>query len=87
VIIGFVKLVDEWAFGKEVVVGTTKEVVGVIMPWLDMSKRFVEGGVDPSSLARFSNWLGLFMFLALCVYMYWDCKRAKEDDSGPDINI
>ncbi|MHC4943255.1 MAG: OPT family oligopeptide transporter, partial [Planctomycetota bacterium] len=87
VIIGFVKLIDEWAFGTEVAVGNSTEVVGVIMPFLDISKRLVDGGTNPESLARFGNWLGLFMFLGLCAYMFWDCRRARADDEGPDINM
>jgi putative OPT family oligopeptide transporter len=87
VIIGFVKLIDEWAFGTEVAVGDSTEVVGVIMPFLDVSKRLIDGGTDPETLARFGNWLGLFMFLGLCAYMFWDCRRARADDGGPDINM
>lgn len=87
VILGFVKLIDESGFGKEVVVGTSTEVVGVIMPFLDIAGHLVSAGVNPESFARFANVLGLVMFLGLCAYMFWDCRRAKADDSGPDINM
>ena len=28
----------------------------------------------------FGNWLGLGLFLALCVYIYWDSCRAKAEE-------
>ncbi len=87
VLIGFIKLIDQWAFGKEVLVSGKTEVVGVVMPFIDLSRRFVENGVDPEWLARFSNWLGLVMFMGLCAYMFWDCCKARADDTGPDINM
>jgi uncharacterized oligopeptide transporter (OPT) family protein len=32
-----------------------------------------------------ANWLGLILFLALCVFVYWDCRTAKpaETAGGP----
>jgi len=87
VIIGFLKLIDELAFGKEIVVNGSQEVVGVIMPFLDVTRRLIEGGVDPVALMRFENWLGLFAFLGLCAWMFWDCRRARADEGGPDINM
>lgn len=53
--------------------------VGKIMPFLDMSGRMIDGGVDAESLARFENWLGLILFLLLCVFVYFDCRRAKPE--------
>ena len=50
-----------------------------IMPALDMSRRLIAGGTDPESLARFNNALGLAMFLALCVFIFWDVRRARAD--------
>jgi hypothetical protein len=49
------------------------------MPFLDMGGRMIDGGVNPEGLARFENWLGLILFLALCVFVYFDCRRAKPE--------
>ena len=56
-----------------------------IMPFLDISGRMRDGGVDPEGLARTENWLGLVLFLALCVFVYFDCLRAKP--SADDVEI
>lgn len=50
-----------------------------VMPALDMGGHLVEGGADPVGLARLQNWLGLLLFLALCVFVYIDCRRAKAE--------
>jgi len=80
VIIGVVKLIDEMAFGTKVQVGLETETVGKVMPWLDISGTLVDGGTDPAALARFGNLLGLVMFLLLCAFVYWDCRRAKPSE-------
>ena len=53
--------------------------VGKIMPFLDLSGRWLDGGADPSALARTQNWLGLILFLLLCTFVYFDCRRAKPE--------
>lgn len=50
-----------------------------VMPALDMGGHLVEGGTEPVGLARLQNWLGLLLFLALCVFVYLDCRRAKAE--------
>ena len=53
--------------------------VGKIMPFLDLSGRWLDGGGDPGRLARIENWVGLILFLALCLFVYFDCRRAKPE--------
>ena len=70
---------DKQFLGVKTVVGEGEKIVGKIMPFLDMSGRMIEGGVDPAGLARTQNWLGLLLFLGLCVFVYFDCRRAKPE--------
>ncbi len=56
-----------------------EQYVGKIMPFFDISGRMIDGGVNPEALARTENWLGLLLFLALCVFVYFDCRRAKPE--------
>ena len=67
VLVNFTGALDDLVFGK------------TIMPLLDMSGRMLDGGMDPEGLARTQNWLGLILFLALCVFVYFDCRRAKPE--------
>ena len=67
VLISFLGAIDDMWFGK------------VVMPAIDVSKRMLDGGVDPAGLARTQNWLGLLLFLGLCVFVYFDCRRAKAE--------
>jgi uncharacterized oligopeptide transporter (OPT) family protein len=48
-----------------------------VMTWLDISYRRVAAGADPEAVARTNNWLGLVFLLALALFAYWDCRRAK----------
>ncbi len=50
---------------------------GKVMHWLDVGGHLLAAGVNPESLVRFTNWLGLVAFIALCVFAYWDCRRAS----------
>ncbi|RMF76499.1 MAG: peptide transporter [Acidobacteria bacterium] len=50
-----------------------------ILPAIDISRHLVRGGVDAAGLARVENWLGLLFFLGLCVFVYWDCRRASKE--------
>ena len=79
VLVNLTTAVDERLLGAKVLVGTKEEVVGKIMPFLDMSGRMIDSGVDPEALARTENWVGLLLFLALCVFVYFDCRRAKPE--------
>jgi hypothetical protein len=31
------------------------------------------------------NWVGLFVFVAMSAYLFWDARRAKADEAGPRI--
>ncbi len=50
-----------------------------VMPSLDLGRRMLDAGVNPEHLARTQNWLGLVLFLLLCVFVYFDCRRAKPE--------
>jgi hypothetical protein len=79
VLVSFTGAVDELWLGVKTMVGTEEKLIGKIMPFLDMSGRMIDGGVNPESLARTENWIGLILFLALCVFVYFDCRRAKPE--------
>ncbi|MGB2984619.1 MAG: hypothetical protein WBE26_01940 [Phycisphaerae bacterium] len=81
VLVNFTAALDDLLLGVEKLVGGVEETVGKIMPWFDMSGRMVDAGVNPESLARVENWLGLALFLALCLFVFWDCLRAKPDET------
>jgi len=86
VLVSFTGAVDELALGvKQTLADGTELIVGKIMPFLDMSGRMIDRGVNPESLARIENWLGLVLFLALCVFVFWDCCRAKPDETLADL--
>jgi F0F1-type ATP synthase membrane subunit c/vacuolar-type H+-ATPase subunit K len=46
---------------------------------IDINKRFIEAGADPAQVMRTHNWIGLAAFLALCLFVYWNCRRAKPE--------
>ena len=79
VLVSFTGAVDELWLGTKTMVGTEEMLVGKIMPFLDCSGRMTDAGVDPVALARTENWLGLILFVALCVFVYFDCRRAKPE--------
>jgi putative OPT family oligopeptide transporter len=79
VLVNFTTAIDELSLGVKTLVNGTEKMVGKIMPFLDVSGRLVDAGVDPGDLARYQNWLGLILFLALCVFVYFDCRRAKPE--------
>jgi hypothetical protein len=86
VLVSFTGAVDEIIWGvKQTLADGTEVIVGKIMPFLDLSGRMLDGGVDGESLARFENWLGLILFLALCVFVYFDCRRAKVELGETEI--
>lgn len=88
VLVSFTGAIDEMAWGvKQTLADGTEAVVGVIMPFLDLSGRMIDGGANPESLARTQNWLGAILFLGLCVFVYFDCRRAKADEAGPEIHM
>jgi hypothetical protein len=79
VLVNFTTAIDELSLGVKTLVNGTEKMVGKIMPFLDVSGRLVDAGIDPGDLARYQNWLGLILFLALCVFVYFDCRRAKPE--------
>lgn len=54
-----------------------------IMNWLDFTQSRVDAGTSPDAVARAHNWLGLAAFVVLCLFVCWDCRRARPDRSGP----
>ena len=76
VLVNFTTALDDLLLGVKQASG---EMLGKIMPFLDMSGRMLDAGVDPEGLARTQNWLGAALFLALCVFIYLDCWRAKPE--------
>ncbi|HUU83636.1 MAG TPA: OPT/YSL family transporter [Phycisphaerae bacterium] len=87
VLVNFTAALDDLFLGAKTWVGSGEEIVGKIMPALDMNGRMIDGGVNPESLARTENWLGLVLFLGLCVFVYFDCRRAKPDAEAPEIHM
>ncbi|UCF33875.1 MAG: OPT/YSL family transporter [Phycisphaerales bacterium] len=85
VLVSFTGALDERWLGVKTMVGTEEQLVGKIMPFLDMSGRMIDGGVNPESLARVENWLGLILFALLCIFVYFDCLRAKKEEAGPEL--
>jgi hypothetical protein len=65
----------------EIAEGATQPFIGKIMPFLDASGRMLDAGINPDTLARVQNWVGLLMFLGLCLLVFWDCCRAKPDET------
>jgi hypothetical protein len=49
------------------------------MPFIDLGGRMLDSGVNPQALVRTENWLGLVLFLLLCIFVYVDCRRAKPE--------
>jgi len=87
VLLNFLAIIDEKVWGVATIVGGKEKTIGKIMHWLDVSGRLIDGGINPQSLARFANWFGLVMFIALCAFVYWDCLRAKPDEDAPEIHM
>lgn len=80
------KPVQHISEGVAEIVDGAQPFVGKIMPFLDVSGRMMDSGkVSPESLARAENWLGLLLFLGLCLFLYWDCSRAKPEE-GADLS-
>lgn len=50
-----------------------------VMPFLDCARRMIDAGVDPQGLARTENLLGGILFVLLCIFVYFDCRRAKAE--------
>jgi len=50
-----------------------------VMNALDLSARWINSGTNAEHVARTNNWLGLVFLLALALFAYWDCRRAKPE--------
>lgn len=79
VLINFTAAIDDLALGTKTLVDGVEKVIGKIMPSIDISGRLLDAGTDPGNLARIENWLALLLFLALCAFVYFDCRRAKPE--------
>jgi len=42
-----------------------------------LQQRCLTAGGDPVRLSQMCNWLGLVAFVLLCLFVFWDCRRAK----------
>ncbi len=73
------------------IIDVTWAVVSEMKPdWaagLNMGQRIVASGTDPIAWAQANNWFGLTAFLLLCLYVYWDCCRAKVEEGAPEIRM
>jgi putative OPT family oligopeptide transporter len=49
---------------------------------IDFAQRRVAAGADPAALAQSTNWLGLVAFVVLCLFVYWDCRRARPEGAA-----
>jgi putative OPT family oligopeptide transporter len=46
---------------------------------IDVTQRFIAAGADPARVMRTNNWVGLAAFVALCLFVFWNCRRAKPE--------
>ncbi|MEK7711350.1 MAG: OPT/YSL family transporter [Planctomycetota bacterium] len=44
---------------------------------LDFQRKWILAGGDPNAIGRNANWLGLCAFIALCLVVLWDARRAR----------
>jgi uncharacterized oligopeptide transporter (OPT) family protein len=62
-----------------------------LMKSIDVFSAMVRESADPAAraaeLGRMFNWIGLAAFLALCVYTFWDARRAKPEEGAPTIHM
>jgi putative OPT family oligopeptide transporter len=56
--------------------GALMGVFGAVLKYIE-SETGAKILPDLANDGAFGNWLGLAMLLALCIYVYWDAKRAK----------
>jgi hypothetical protein len=50
-----------------------------ILDAVDLVSGLIARGSDPEALGRIFNWFGLVAFLLLCVFIFWDSRRAKAE--------
>ncbi len=79
VLVNFTSALDDLLLGSKVMVEGAERTVGKIMPFLDLSRRLIEGGTNAAWLAQTENLLGLVLFILLCIFVYVDCCRAKPE--------
>jgi hypothetical protein len=86
VLVNLTGALDEVLLGtKQVLADGTEKIVGKIMPAIDTSRAMLDAGANPETLARIQNIVGLLLFLALCVFVYFDCRRAKPELGETEI--
>jgi uncharacterized oligopeptide transporter (OPT) family protein len=49
---------------------------------LDIQGRLIRGGESPESVGRLFNWLGVVAFFVLCLFIFWDSRRAKPAEAS-----
>ncbi len=56
-------------------------VTKALIEKLDIPSMLISGALDPiakaTEIGRLFNWFGLFAFLALCAFIFWDSRRVK----------
>jgi putative OPT family oligopeptide transporter len=50
-----------------------------VLPALDLSARWIAQGENAEYVARRNNWLGVVFLLALALFAFVDCRRAKPE--------
>jgi len=57
--------------------GALMGVIGAFIEWLGMEVFHKDLLPDFGNVGYFGNWMGLGMLIVLCMYIYWDSRRAK----------
>ena len=63
------------------------DFVNNVFYMIDIPAGIIMNGRDPESVGRMFNWFGMIAFLLLCLFIFWDSRRAKADAAGPDIHM
>lgn len=64
--------------------GVADAVVKAVTEWIGGTPR----AGNAAYLDGLGNWIGLFVFVALALFVYWDARRARaEEGAGPTIQM
>jgi hypothetical protein len=50
---------------------------------INVKQMLIDGGRDPIDVARMLNWLGVVAFVVLCLFIFFDSRRAKPAQQPP----